>query len=552
MKHSSAMRKLVTIFLFCTSLYAQSVFEPETSTIYDYLHRLSIKGIIEFNDEIKPVPRTLLAQKLEELNLHQSELTEIEKDELSFYKKEFFPEMDLIKKDTSQLIKDKIVFLNFSQHAGFRVFLYHDNDFTLNFDPVLGLSFKKAYSETQRHRWNGVNAYGYYKKSLGFSLYIEDNEEQGFFIDRTKSFTPETGINLSKETENTIEYAEVHGTVSFAWDWGALSFGKDFFQLGSGRAGQIILSNKAPSFPFIRLDFQPVPWFRFFYFHGWLYSNLLDSSSIRYTPVPDRLNLSQIEKYIAAHIISFYPLENLSLSLGESMVYSDKIEYLYLIPVMFFRLADHYLAKKDMNSGDNAQLFMNAAYKNYQFKTKVYGTLFIDELSVSNLLEGGNLSAIGFTLGINLADPFIKNSEFTVEYSRLNPFVYMNSNDAQTFTSHGYQLGHWIGSNSDQVYFSYSQKILRGLSLKLQGEYIRKGQQELPIQQYQLPYPEFLFGSRKNQENGSAELSYEVFHQLFGKIFYKYSYTTDEEPLRTPDYMIGVNHSFGISIAYGL
>ncbi|HVO74875.1 MAG TPA: capsule assembly Wzi family protein [Ignavibacteriaceae bacterium] len=546
------MRKLTAFLLLCSSVYAQAVFEPDISTIYDFLHRLSVKGVIEFNDEVLPLPRIFLARKLEELNLHLDELTELEKEELSFYQKEFYPEIDLMREDSSQISNDKLQLFNFSPHAGFRAFLYHDKDFTLNIDPVIGFSFTREFGATQRHRWNGAEAYGYYKKTLGFSLYIKDNQEEGPFLDRTKMFTPETGINLSKETENTIEYAEVHGTVSFAWDWGALSFGKDFFRIGSGRAGQIVLSSKAPSFPFIRLDFHPVPWFSFFYIHGWLYSNLLDSSSIRYTPVPGRFNLSQIEKYIAAHMISFYPSENLSLSLGESMIYSDKIEYMYLIPVMFFRLVDHYLAKKDINSGDNAQIFMNAAYKNYDFKTKLYGTLFIDELSVTDILKGGNLSAIGFTAGINIVDPGIGNSELVFEYTRLNPFVYMNSNTAQLFTSHGYPLGHWIGSNADQFYLSFSKKILRGLSLKVTGEFIRKGQTEQPVQQYQLPYPAFLFGTRRNQKSGSAELSYEIFHQLFAKISYSYSYITDQEPFRTPDYLIGSNRSFGISLAYGL
>jgi len=544
--------KHITIFFFiCSCLYAQSVFEPPSSTIYDYLHRLSVKGIIDYNDEIKPLSRIMLAEKLREIRLHQNDLTDIESEELSFYEKEFFPELDLSKKDTARSDKKELILFSIDKDAGLRALLFHNKDFTLNIDPILGLSFARQYDETRRHRWNGVSSYGYYK-NLGFNVYIKDNEEQGSFIDRTKIFSPETGINLSKETENTIEYAEVHGTVSFTWDWGALSFGKDFFEIGSGRRGQIILSNKAPSFPFIRLDFQPVSWFRFFYIHGWLHSNLLDSSSIRMTPVPERRDLSQIEKYIAAHLISFYPTENLSISLGESIVYSDKIEYLYLIPVMFFRLADHYLAKKDVNSGDNAQLFLNAAYKNYRFKTKLYGTFFIDELSVSNILKGGDLSAIGFTVGVNFIDPLISNSEFVFEYTRLNPFVYMNSNDAQVFTSHGYPLGYWTGSNSDLFYFYFSKKIIRGLSLKISGEYIRKGQRELPVQQYQLPYPDFLFGTRMKQRNASVELSYEILHQLFGRGFYQYSYITDQDPLRTPQYKLGVNHSFGIMLAYGL
>jgi hypothetical protein len=35
---------------------------------------------------------------------------------------------------------------------------------------------------------------------------------------------------------------------------------------GSGVSGQIILSDKAPSFPYIKLELEPVSWLKFVYF----------------------------------------------------------------------------------------------------------------------------------------------------------------------------------------------------------------------------------------------------------------------------------------------
>ena len=217
-------------------------------------------------------------------------------------------------------------------------------------------------------------------------------------------------------------------------------------------------------------------------------------------------------------MVSIYPTKNLSISLGESIVYSDKLELAYFIPVLFFRTVDHYIDRDSSNTGDNAQLFFNAVYKNTNLRTKLYTTLFIDELSITNFLKGTNLSAIGITAGVNFVDPILENSDLSIEYSRLNPFVYMNSNDAQLFTSHKYPLGHWIGSNAHQFYAEYNQSFLRGLKLKVWGEYVRKGQKELPEEQYILPYPGFLYGDKLSMTNIGLILKYEVFHNLFGEM----------------------------------
>ena len=165
-------------------------------------------------------------------------------------------------------------------------------------------------------------------------------------------------------------------------------------------------------------------------------------------------------------------------------------------------------------------MFADASYKNDFLRTKFYGTFFIDEMSVTSMLEGVKLNAIAYTIGATTADPVFNNSNLTVEYSRLNPFVYMNSNDAQLYTNNDYQLGHWIGSNADQLYVSYTQKILRGLELSTSIEWIRRGQEEDPEDQYKLPYPEFLYGERRDVTGAEVRLSYEFVHDLFLKAYY--------------------------------
>ena len=539
----------LTIFLF--ELAAQTVYQPVNSDIYNLLERLFIKDAIEYHSEIKPIPRKEIAGYLLEALSNKEKLTATDIKEIEFYSKEFADEISFIS-DTARLKLPRTEFFTTGETERFRLFNYRDSSFSFYLDPILGIEIGNRWGTGYSHRWNGLEFFGYVSDNWGYSLDFRDNLESGDNIDDKKNNVPETGITLSKEDDSSIQYSVVNAQVNYAWRTGNLSFGKYAVNIGSGRAGQIINSSKAPTYPMIRLDFRPVDWLNFIYFHGFLKSGIPDSSTYRYTSVEGRESISDIPKFIASHMLSFYVAEDLSLSIGESIVYSGNVEPLYLIPVMFFRLADHYLSDEGSNTGDNAQFFADASYRITAINSKVYGSVFIDELSLEKVAEGENLSSVGYTIGTEFSDLLIPNSSFVLEYSRIQPFVYMNSDDAHTYKSTNYQLGHWTGSNSDIFYFAYKQNILRGLNAKLSAWYFRKGQTELPEQQYQLPYPETLYGARRIDKRISLEVTWQPYHNLYAGGYYSYSDISDEEDGRTQEFMLGTNNNFGLSIFYGM
>ena len=533
------------------NLSAQTVYEPVGSDIYEVLEGLFLKGAIDYHSEIKPVPRTVIAKYLLEAYSNKNKLTSIDTDEIEFYMKEFADEISLINKE-SKIKLPRTEFFIPGETGRFRLFNYRDSSFSINLDPVLGIDIGNRSGAGYSHRWNGLEFYGYLFNNWGFSVDFRDNLESGNNIDVQKNNTQSAGINLSKDNDKSIQYSEVNAEVNYSWSIGNISFGKYRINIGSGNTGHLINSSKAPSFPLVRLDIHPVSWLNFVYFHGWLESNVPDSSTYRYTSVEGRESISDIPKFIASHMLSFYIVDDLSLSVGESIVYSGSVEPIYLVPVMFFRLADHYMSNAGSNTGDNAQLFADASYRISNIKSKIYGTLFIDELSIEEVTDGNNLSSIGYTAGTEITDLVIPNSSIVVEYTKVQPFVYMNSNDAQTYKNHSYQLGHWIGSNADIIYLSFKQNIIRGLSVKLSGSYFRKGQTELPEEQYQSPYPSTLYGARRTDKNISVTAAWQPFHNLYIKGYYTYSDISDEEANRTPGFMIGINNNFGLAVYYGL
>ncbi len=126
-----------------------------------------------------------------------------------------------------------------------------------------------------------------------------------------------------------IEFSDVKGGVNFNWKWGAVSLIKDDIKWGHGRFGQLILSDKPNSYPQIRLFLNPVKWLRFYYMHGWLNSLILDSSQIYYSHLNSaqpKVHQQYISKYIAANMLTVTPVDNLDISVGNSVVYSGRSE----------------------------------------------------------------------------------------------------------------------------------------------------------------------------------------------------------------------------------
>ncbi len=112
------------------------------------------------------------------------------------------------------------------------------------------------------------------------------------------------------------------------WGWGSFTIGKNHLNFGYAENGKIILSEKAPSFPYIRLDIKPTNWFRFNYVHAWLNSEVIDSSSYystwRYRANENTDKYSIYPKFLAMHSVTFSFWNGIDFSFGESAVYSDE------------------------------------------------------------------------------------------------------------------------------------------------------------------------------------------------------------------------------------
>ena len=556
------MKLTLSVFIISVciiSARAQVVYEPLDNDVYSFLDRLSSKGIIVFNDLVKPVSRKYIAGKIIEAGNKIQMLNSLEKEELEFYKKDYFLEIEGFDKKNED--KKYLTFFGKDSLDRYRLFSYSDKIFKLNVSPIIGFQMDFPGRNRNIHSWMGFYTAGYFSDYIGVSLDFRSNNEHGSDLDIKKSFTPETGIIpvIHKYGED-MDYSEVKSMVSFDWKWGNAVLAKDFITYGYAKSGNLVLSNKAPSFPFIKIMLNPVDWFKFYYFHAFLSSNVIDSAKLEQYKRDIYIN-----KYFAWHSFVVTPLKGLDISLGESVVYSDKLEFVYLMPFMFYYYADDFLSNRHDKPGDaNSQIFFSVSSKNHLKNTHLYSTIFVDELTLSGIsgtlfIDGNNIidsfssrrtrTQLGYTLGLSSVDIPIDNLSFTAEYTRINPFVYGHHDPAQTYTNSSYLMGHWIGQNSDLIYLELNYRILRGFQATAWGEYIRKGSSDYSGQ-YINPQPPFLFGLKDYYKYFGLNLKYEWIHELNFETRFRINYESHEQS----DGSFQKNHvnEFSFLVYYGL
>jgi hypothetical protein len=517
--------------LFSSHSFSQIAFEPERNSVYQFLINLSQKGIVELEDQIMPISRIKMAKLLWEIDQKRERLTPLEQRELHFYLKDF--SFEVAKTTGNQLSETYLNYFRTDQTGRWRIFTYSDAFFHVNVSPVIGIVKGRQNEKSFQRQWNGLYFYGYLGDHIGFTFDFINAGEKGENIDCDRQFTPDPGI-ISKGTGtlNQIDYNEIDVMTTFNWNWGHVSLGKHHLAWGYGNSGRIVSSHKPPSYPQIRLDIKPVDWLQFNYMHAWLNSDVIDSAALYQTDLPDKQRILYRKKYLASHTLTVRPLPRLYFSIGESIIYTDRLLFAYLQPLMFFRAADHYLSRQNNNAGENSQFFFAVSSRNHIPYTHLFGTLLIDEINLRDMFSDKNRNQIGYQIGGSILDLPVNHLKLTAEYTKIMPYVYRHYIPTQTYESDSYLLGHWIGHNADLIYGSVNYRVLRGLSATVWGQYFRKGEDGTPEEQYSKSQPPFLFGLNTNRSYAGIDITYEIIHELYlrGQIeWYRTSVEQEDE-----------------------
>lgn len=451
--------------------------------VYELMDELANFGLIELNSAVKPYSRSFIAMKLQYVSdkIEKGSITTTLprriKKEIAF----FLQEMAL---ENERLPQSK-----FTMHHNERsiaalwppAFSYIDEQFRARITPILGLHLTMNQHGTVDKRWVGADFQGYFGKNLSVYGSIRDISHLGAPpLSRPTYLNNEPGYEYTRGTD----FSDSRGGITWSNDF--LSFGikKDNIIWGDSYHSSNILSGRVPSFPMIFLRLKPAKWFELNYFHGWLVSNVIDTTNF-YMDNVGKLHHRPVNKYMAANFFTFTPVRNLKLSVGNSIVYAENNTHpSYFIPIAFYKSMDHVQTKGLGAENQNSQLFMNFSSRNIR-NLHLYSSIFVDEFRIRRMLPSSpDKNPFSLKIGGHMTNFPISNLSLTAEYTNTNIINYKHSIPALSYSSNSYNMGHYLGDNAREFYARLKYKPLRGLDLELyyidaqkgnDYEYIRHG-----------------------------------------------------------------------------
>ncbi|MFM1874714.1 MAG: hypothetical protein RL266_451 [Bacteroidota bacterium] len=544
---------ITAVFLIlCFRGQSQNIpYHYTNSRVYEFLEEMSSLKAVQFNNVVLPLTRTQLYNYLTSIDTSAVKLNVRQKKELAFFLQEFVKDsptysgLDFLGKG----LRSGAVFPLRNRVKRYDLLHYKDKLFNLTVNPVFGgegfLSGNQAYYQYSV----GVSLFGNISPYFSFYTELRDNSDSKILSD--ESFLAQRmGVNYKR----TLDYSEMRGGISANTKWGSLSLVKDHVVWGSNYNGSNILSGRTPSFPMIKLDLNPVEWFSFHYLHAWLISDVTDSTA-SYSSGGGYREVMR-SKYMAANMFTFRPIKGLFISAGNSVIYSDKFNPVYLIPFLFYKSVDHTLNSTNANSnfgGQNSQMFLNLMVRKIKY-LQVYFSLFVDEIRLSTISDPDNSrNHLGWKVGTRFTAPGSVNLSLILEYTRTNPLAYRHFVETTTFQSNSYGLGHYLNDNAEEYFAAILFKPLSRLQVRTTFSFVRKGTQYAYTTGSDGKGLSFISTEMFRRYDARLSVSYSIAQDVNVNLGYQYLLETGPQAysfLPSPNAASPHHLSFGLSFGY--
>jgi hypothetical protein len=533
---------IIIIMMIYTSLHGQEIPQNVNNKgIYEFLDELANNHLISINSAIKPYSRKFIAMRLKEADRQKDKLNPRQQKELDFYLKDFNKEGD-------RGFRDSRGFRGlFDREPELRrdLFYYKDSLFSLTVNPILGGEIFNNSSGNATYWRNGVEARGYVQQ-WGFYASLRDNHETPL-LGLPAYLTKREGGHLKEGNA----WEEMQGGITYSWKWGSAGLVKDKLQWGNNYNGANIFGGNNPSFVQFRLHINPVKWFDFNYFHGWLNSMVVDSNRSYWVTNSYGSNYREVyhKKFIAANMFTFIPFKSLYFSLGNSIVYSDLDTYPgYLIPVLFYKAVDHSV--NDGIDNMNSQMFFDISSRQINH-LHLYGTLFIDELSMSRIFMKPKTewNFLSYKAGFRLTDFPVQNLTLTTEFTYTYPLSFQHYVSTLTFESNGYNLGHYLRDNAREWYVALGYRPFRTMNIDLYFLDAIRGPDYTELGTDRLGNPPLITVQWHNT-TGGIRASYQLINDVY--IWGSFAVSDIRGDMRwSPDYFFGNKKTVNAGLTLG-
>ncbi len=329
----------------------------------------------------------------------------------------------------------------------------HDgaDDFDIHVNPVLHLGYgyetegdKNPYINTR-----GAEIRATLVNRIGIYTFLTDNQMRTPFyvLDRTLRTSGDFNVpNVPGQaftkwvTEgDDFDFLHARGYISFkAAKVIDIQFGQDKQFIGSGYRSLFLSDYSAPHL-FLKLNTR---------IWKFQYTNLYT----QFVADVQRPNRVYPKKYGVFHRLGLNIGKRLNVGVFESVIYSrndnqrnDTFELGYLNPVIFYRAIE-----QGLGSPDNATFGVDATYLVKGLPMKLYATVFLDELVVSEVRSGegwwANKQAL--QVGAKYVD-LLPNLDVQAEFNLIRPYTYVSDDslDLADYTHFNQPLAHPKGAN---------------------------------------------------------------------------------------------------------
>ena len=482
----------ILLMCICCGLRAQNIPVALNYTkVYDYIDELITDGIVVNQTAVRPYTRNQIADMLVQAQKADSLLSNRQRNELKFYLNEFALE--------NELMVDN--YIQYTDHRTFSLSLIDpqfsykslNNMFKFRIRPILGADITGSKKGVLVQRWWGAELQMDIAKHLSVWGSLRDNSWNGNWLNQDyypsssaringarihygasqamPALSPLAGVQY-KEASYGGDFSDSKGGINlYSW-WGSIGIQRENISWGNAYHSSNILSGRNPAVPMITLQLTPCKWFQFDYFHAWLVSNVLDSTTYYLENTTQGVNAlpnyRPYNKFMAANMFTFTPIKQLSVSLGNSIVYAEQtIQAAYLIPIAFYKSLDHLLTKGIRTQNQNSQAFASISLRPVNH-LHLYGSFFVDEIKFSRFKpsEPEN-NPISYLVGFNWSGWPIDGLSLRGEFMRSYIACYTHSIDVLTWESNSYNMGHYMGDNAQSIYGELAYRPVRGLLLKL-------------------------------------------------------------------------------------
>jgi len=535
--------------------------------IYEFIDELATDGVINVFSAVKPYSRNFIAAKLKEASDKTENMSRRQIAEIEFFMRDYALELDTMPKAILNWTDKKTFSLSLLQPA----FHYKNKIFKARITPILGMDLimnskglitKRAWgAEFQATIVNHVSIWGnvhelsfsgnglkdgiFPNKQLG-ALLNPSSSVSGFLARiygydeqfRVQFLTNSFGYQYDLNNKYGGDFTESRGGIKVYADWGSIGLVKDNIIWGDNNYGSQILSGNAPSFPMITLNLNPCKWFELNYIHGFLVSNVLDSSYYyldKQTEDVFERNYRPKNKYIAANLLTFKPIRGLDLSVGNSIIYAERTpQAVYFIPIAFYKGLDKLLTRGLPTENQNSAIFFNVSSRNIKH-LHLYASIYFDEVQFARFkYKNPSRNPYSYKFGFNVTNFPLKNLSFIGEFTRTNIINYKHSIEELTWFSNGINLGHYLGDNSQDIYFSLRYKPIRGLNLKVYYVNSKKYRDfeylnyNIDVRRTVTPEQAILTQKPFNQKSWTNQILalnvlYEVFNNIYAHINLQYN-----------------------------